>query len=174
MAPDIAALAVGENLTTFEDILRFATSRSVRNAWIALWCLWMIWALLFLAKQVLGGQAARRVGTPHHNAAAAPTTEYREKGFIGRGIDSLHARVTRASDLARDLTLFLLIGLTVNSIAHGAGVSVLTLAWIYFVVSVLWLAIVLVFDNFIIDVIMGTIQFGIILAILSIAYRYGW
>ncbi|KAG0231937.1 hypothetical protein BGW42_008537 [Actinomortierella wolfii] len=194
MAPDFTTLDIGDALATSEDLRSFLNARSVRNGWIALWCLWMVWALLFLAKQVLGGQAARRVGVPHQSAATgtqpgvetgtyttgqapattASTGEVREKGIIGRSVDSLHNRVSRASDLARDLTLFLLIGLTVNSIAHGSGVSVLVLAWIYFVFALIWLGIVLLFENFIIDVIMGVIQFGLILAILSIAYHYGW
>ncbi|KAG0253087.1 hypothetical protein DFQ27_007660 [Actinomortierella ambigua] len=182
MAPDLAARDVRDNLSTTQDLINFLHSRSVRNGWIALWVLWMVWALLFIGKQVLGGQAARRVGAPRAGETVvttagettATTTEYREKGIIRRSVDSMHARVTRASDLARDLTVFLLIGLTVNSIAHGAGVSVLALAWIFFVLSVLWIGLVLVIDNFVIDAIMGTIQFGIILAILSIAYHYGW
>jgi len=154
----------------------------------------MVWAFLFLAKHVLSGHSSRRVGAPHHatTAGGAQTAEggsyvnntttdtaatrpgnVREKG-THRGVDSFYDRVARAANLARDLTLFLLIGLTVNSIAHGAGMSVLILAWIFFALSMIWLGLVLVFEHFIVDVILGTILFGIILAILSIAYHYGW
>ncbi|KAG0294877.1 hypothetical protein BGZ96_000288 [Linnemannia gamsii] len=202
----------------------FLGRRSVRDTWIAIWVLWIVWAMLFLAKQTFGPTRvfdvprSERVITSNtpvvteqgpydvHNGMnpaagdgvrggqnqtvvgdsgdiAATTTDlagHRGRGgggnggFFSRTVDSVRDRIDRTYNLIRDLTLMLLVVVTLNTFGLGSSVTVLILAWIYLAIALFWAGITMLIESRVIDIILGSLQMLILLAILVAAYAIGW
>ncbi|KAF9289601.1 hypothetical protein BGZ68_009019 [Mortierella alpina] len=153
--------------------IAFLGRRSVRDTWITLWVLWLIWALLFLTKQTFGAvrfsqttpstgrvatglpvttgldrgpyvegagsipgdeqgptvvTGAAETSTPVHAAGTARTAP---GSFFSRAVDNMRDRILRTHNLVRDLTLMLLLVVTLNTFGLGSGIAVLVLSWIY-------------------------------------------
>ncbi|KAK3845304.1 MAG: hypothetical protein J3R72DRAFT_436450 [Linnemannia gamsii] len=201
----------------------FLGRRAVRDTWIAIWVLWIVWAMLFVAKQLFRhrrvfdpprGERVVTSSTPvvadqgpydvHHNGSSpiagdggardqdqtilnndgvgggagdvsgAGVTHRRGNGFFRRAADNVRDRVDRTYSLIRDLTLMLMVVVTVNTFGLGSGVAVLILTWIYLVIALFWAGMMMMIESRIIDVVLGTLQMLILLAILITAYVMGW
>ncbi|KAF9428255.1 hypothetical protein BGZ94_002963 [Podila epigama] len=186
----------------------FLGRRSVRDTWITLFVLWLLWAGLFLAKQLFRHKELRRA----HHAPAAVTTDagpystagattgqsdlpisdsermgttiapgqsghiraHNDKGFLGRVGNNMRDRVDRTHDLIRDLTLMLLLVVTLNTFGRGSGIAVLVLSWIYLAVAILWAGVMILVESRILDLMMGALAMIILLAMLIAAYSMGW
>ncbi|KAG0275800.1 hypothetical protein BGZ95_008350 [Linnemannia exigua] len=203
----------------------FFGRRSVRDTWIAIWVLWIVWAMLFIAKQlfrtprafdvprservtssnapVVGDQGPYDV---HHDGldpiagavgardqdqtslgdggaggvggvggvSGAGATHRPGNAFFQRAADNVRDRIDRTYNLIRDLTLMLMVVVTVNTFGLGSGIAVLILTWIYLAIALLWAGLMMLIESRIIDVILGTLQMLILLAILIAAYAIGW
>jgi len=238
----------------YETTDGFLTRRSVRDSWIALFLLWIIWAILFITKQAVGKLSFSRhppsqpsdplsnrdpgslseegrknyggsytasggpVGTSGSNVPVTSSTtqvglgatqavsaaqqehdiqqenqrehERRQqahprntgitgsgdghRGLLSRGSTNMRERISRTHGLARDLTMMLLLALTLNSFGRGSGVVVLILSWIYVGTALMWLSCALLFRNGVVDAFFGTIQMLLILVILILAFSLGW
>ncbi|KAG0323609.1 hypothetical protein BG000_002564 [Podila horticola] len=200
----------------------FLGRRSVRDTWIALWVLWLLWAGLFIAKQTFGetrrAEARRvqdaRVGhdTGPYSTAAVDTTapvpgevlvsenergrelsespthaeaetaavggtrpaRAHNKGLFVRAVDNMRERIDRTHKLVRDLTLMLLLVVTLNTFGLGSGVVVLVLAWIYLAIALMWALLMMLVESRILDMMLGSIEMLILLAMLIAAYSIGW
>lgn len=187
----------------------FLGRRSVRDTWIAIWVLWLLWALLFLAKQAFGHprvevtrgdrvaavsssapngvvydvpgatstSAAEPVGTastPPPSTTAPIVTTRRRGAFFHRATNSLRERIARTYDLVRDLTLMLVVVVTLNHFGLASGVYVLVMSWIYLAFVFMWAGMLMLVESRIIDVVFGTIQMLLLLAMLIGAYCLGW
>ncbi|KAG0307121.1 hypothetical protein BGZ97_000504, partial [Linnemannia gamsii] len=82
--------------------------------------------------------------------------------------------IDRTYNLIRDLTLMLLVVVTLNTFGLGSGVTVLVLAWIYLAVALFWAGMMMLIESRVIDMILGSLQMLILLAILIAAYAIGW
>ncbi|KAG0379642.1 hypothetical protein BGX24_012357 [Mortierella sp. AD032] len=194
----------------------FLGRRSVRDTWIAIWVLWIVWAML-LHRRVFDPPRGERVvtsSTPvvadqgpydvHHNGSSpiagdggardqdqtilnsdgvgsgagdvsgAGATHRRGNGFFWRAADNVRDRVGRTYSLIRDLTLMLMVVVTVNTFGLGSGVAVLILTWIYLLIALFWAGMMMMIESRIIDVVLGTLQMLILLAILITAFVMGW
>ncbi|KAF9106594.1 hypothetical protein BGX29_008996 [Mortierella sp. GBA35] len=205
----------------------FLGRRAVRDTWIAIWVLWLVWALLFLAKQTFGstrvfdaprservitsntpvvtergpyettpggvspfpdggggggvvgqdqsmvGENTSELGTAHRGGGAVAGGAGRG-GFFQRAVDNGRDRIERTYNLVRDLTLMLLVVVTINTFGLGSGIAVLILTWIYLAITLFWAGLVMVIESRIIDVVLGSLQILILLAILIAAYAIGW
>ncbi|KAF9188021.1 hypothetical protein BGZ51_000894 [Haplosporangium sp. Z 767] len=193
----------------------FFGRRAVRDTWIAIWAMWLLWALLFVAKQAFSAariteaQRAERVAAaepvvipergpfdvssdvtpiPGDNLGAGsampvateqldqphPVGTARRGGFSGRIIDNIRDRILRTHDLIRDLTLMLLLVVTVNTFGLGSGILVLILTWIYLAIAFFWAGLMMLIESRILDMVMGTIEMVLLLAMLIAAYAIGW
>ncbi|KAF9919284.1 hypothetical protein BX616_009987 [Lobosporangium transversale] len=183
---------------TNPDESYFWGRRSVRDSWIALWVMWMLWMFLFLAKQIFGsprvydargdrvpaGTAAPDVGpygnTAHHEAAVGTTTApvaapvNQHKGHFGRTANNMRERIRRTHNLVRDLTLMLLLALTVNAFGSGSAVFVNIMAWIFTALAFMWAGAIMMVESRILDMAFGVLEMLSILAILIAAYAMGW
>ncbi|KAI1308447.1 hypothetical protein EDD11_004270 [Mortierella claussenii] len=97
-----------------------------------------------------------------------------QKTFFGRSADNFRDRVDRTHNLVRDLTLMLLLAVTLNTLGRGSGVFVLIVAWIYVAFAYLWAGIIMMVENRILDFILGGLEMLLILAMLIAAYAVGW
>ncbi|KAF8948021.1 hypothetical protein BGZ47_006884 [Haplosporangium gracile] len=195
----------------------FLGRRSVRDTWIAVSVLWIVWAMLFLARQTFGptrvydaprGERVTSSGAPmvsdqgpydvqngvagtrgahdptmvggangttttaglgHHGGVGGRNT-----GVFSRAVNSVRDRVDRTYKLIRDLTLMLLVVVTLNSFGLGSGVAVLILAWIYVGLALVWAGLIMLIESRVIDLIMGTLEMLLLLGILIAAYVVGW
>ncbi|KAG0265400.1 hypothetical protein BG011_004785 [Mortierella polycephala] len=189
---------------------QFFGRRAVRDTWIAVWAMWILWALLFVAKQAF---SAARITEAHRTerVAVAEPVAIPERGpfdvssdvtpipgdNLGAGsamptaaeqlgqphsVISTHPddrstkrdRILRIHDLIRDLTLMLLLVVTVNTFGHGSGVLVLILTWIYLATAFIWAGLMMLIESRILDMVMGTIKMMLLLAMLIAAYTIGW
>ncbi|KAF9995058.1 hypothetical protein BGZ79_000155 [Entomortierella chlamydospora] len=100
-----------------------------------------------------------------NNAAARP---------VARAPKNRRYRVKKAHNLARDLTLMLLLVVTLNTFGLGSGVAVLVLTWIFTGFAIIWIASAIVFEHFILDLVFGFIEMALLLAILITAFVMGW
>ncbi|KAG0208881.1 hypothetical protein BGX28_000280 [Mortierella sp. GBA30] len=199
--------------------------RSVRDTWIAIWVLWLLWALLFFAKQTLGAtRFTQMAAAPERPVAVAPVPSLavgpengpytvdgatslpgeetgaptpasampgapgtstpvnvagsargsRGGSLFSRAVDSVRDRVVKTHNLVRDLTLMLLLVVSVNTFGLGSGVVILVLSWIYVAVVFLWACLLMLVENRIIDMILGSLQMVLLLAMLIAAYSIGW
>ncbi|KAG0017683.1 hypothetical protein BGZ82_000681 [Podila clonocystis] len=217
----------------FDKATSFLSRRSVRDTWIALSVLWILWAGLFnlffhasthlfsIAKQTFGGtrtvetrRAHAAVGQdtgPYSTAGAdmatavpgevlvsengrgrdftessshaeaetvavggTSATRARNKGFFGRAADNIRVRIDRTHNLLRDLTLMLLLVLTLNTFGLGSGVLVLVLAWIYLALALMWALLMMLVESRILDMVLGSLEMLILLAMLIATYSTGW
>ncbi|KAF9155960.1 hypothetical protein BG015_007867 [Linnemannia schmuckeri] len=216
--------ADGGPLPGYRDSIGYSAAflgrRSVRDTWIAVSVLWIVWAILFLARQTFGptrvydaprservtssgapvvseqgpydvqnGVAGGARGGHDHTVvgggANGTTTATglgghrgavggRKTGLVSRTVDSVRDRIDRTYKLIRDLTLMLLVVVTLNSFGLGSGVAVLILAWIYVAFALIWAGLMMVIESRVIDLIMGTLQMLLLLGILIAAYVVGW
>ncbi|KAI8601728.1 hypothetical protein EDD21DRAFT_373775 [Dissophora ornata] len=189
---------VGEEISTV-----FFHRQSVRDTWIALWVMWLLWAMLFVTKLALGPPrmvdsvpseravtasgavapapgtyvATEPVGVEPVNTAGVPTPAVaprQSKPRLARTGDNIRERMDRTHNLVRDLTLMLLLVVTLNTFGLGSGVTVLVLSWIYVGFAFLWAALMVTVDHRVIDVIFGVLETLLILAMLITAYAIGW
>ncbi|KAF9386765.1 hypothetical protein CPC16_007387 [Podila verticillata] len=232
-----------------DEASSFLGRRSVRDTWIVLWVLWLLWAGLFMAKQTFGAarmveartaQRAAAVGqdtgpfstagvdtaAPVRGEVLIPETEVRgreyaespthaeaivgttggdgghvgargDKGFFDRAFDNIRERIDRTHTLVRDLTLMLLLVVTLNTFGKGffvrhlffvacssgdanfhhrlgSGIVVLVLVWIYLAIALMWALLIMLVESRILDMVLGSIEMLILLAMLIAAYSIGW
>ncbi|GJJ76526.1 hypothetical protein EMPS_08885 [Entomortierella parvispora] len=96
------------------------------------------------------------------------------QGSFDRAVENVRERVDRAYDLVRDLTLMLLLVVTVNTFGLGSGIAMLILVWVYLSVAVFWASLMMLIENRIIDMVLGSIEMLLLLAMLIAAYAIGW
>ncbi|KAK3819868.1 MAG: hypothetical protein J3Q66DRAFT_335696 [Benniella sp.] len=185
----------------------FLSRRSVRDTWIAIWVMWILWSLLFLAKQffkyrVIDTTRDRMVTT---SAAVAPNADVyngvgptgtsgiadpasdgtlpttapvtgrrHQKGLFNRATNDMRERVFRTHDLVRDLTLMLLLVVALNHFGLASGVFVLILTWIYLAIAWMWVGLMLLVESRVLDVLLGSVEMLLLLAMLIGAYVLGW
>ncbi|GBC08399.1 hypothetical protein RclHR1_08090003 [Rhizophagus clarus] len=147
----------------------FVSKRSVRNTWIAFWILWIIWSLISLLDYATRDR--------NHNRGAdgvesGDRNNPRNKGFARFGNGGNGAE--RAASLARDLLLGLLSALVLNTFARGSGVAVEILTWFYLGIAIIMLLVEIFVDSKIVQVFFGIVEFGLLLTIISLSYRFGW
>ncbi|KAG0353738.1 hypothetical protein BG005_007033 [Podila minutissima] len=109
-------------------------------------------------------------------AAGAGTSPIRArtKGFFGRAADNIRERIDRTYTLVRDLTLMLLLVVTVNTFGLGSGTAVLVLSWIYLAIALMWALLMMLVESRILDMVLGSMEMLILLAMLIAAYSMGW
>ena len=139
-----------------------APGGAVRSQFIALWVLWVIWELLLAARYTIGKLAPGE----EENVEGAEVRKPPERRFSDG--------IQRAQRLARDLILSFLLVLAVNYFAAGGQDSVNALSWIFLGISVLWLITELLVNMAVVRVAFWVLKFGLLLAILIIAYGAGW
>ena len=139
-------------------------SSSARAQWIALWVFWIVFSLLWISSLLLSHLYQR-------DAERTTTTTTGDDVQDGFG-----PRVRKTVDLARDLTLFLLLALTFDLAARGSTTAVTVLAWIYVGVALIWLLVELTMKRVSawIRVPLGFTLAGMILAQLILAFAWGW
>ncbi|CAO3564668.1 unnamed protein product [Mortierella alpina] len=121
-----------------------------------------------------GPAATTNAGGTSTSAHAPETARTAPTGFFSRAMDNIRDRILRTHNLVRDLTLMLLLVVTLNTFGRGSGVVILVLSWIYLAVVFLWAILMLLIESRIIDMILGTFQMLLLLAMLIAAYSVGW
>ncbi|CAG8616860.1 2771_t:CDS:2 [Paraglomus brasilianum] len=147
----------------------FTRSRSVRNTFAALFCLWVIWSLLWLLRLCFSRSA--KSGETDRESADRGTTD--RAGATNSGGRFQGKNIKRAHEYATHLLLGLLSALVVNSLGRGSGVSVEVIAWVYFGLALIWLAAELMGVR-IARLILGPIEAILLLVIFIIAWSWGW
>ncbi|KAF9539273.1 hypothetical protein EC957_005588 [Mortierella hygrophila] len=210
---------VDEDTGNTGNAASFFGHRSVRDTWIAVSVLWILWAILFVARQAFGstrvfaaprgervassnapvsaeqgpydaqdgltpmpgggavngtattGVAGQRGGAVNGTATTGHAGHH---GFFSRSVNNVRDRVDRTYELIRDLTLMLLLVVTLNTFGLGAGVPVLVLAWIYVAIAFFWAGLMMLIESRVIDMMLGTLQMLLLLGIFIAAYVVGW
>ncbi|CAG8578722.1 10955_t:CDS:2 [Paraglomus occultum] len=147
----------------------FTRSKSVRNTFAAFFCLWVMWALLWLMR-LFFSRSAKSGDTTNHSSADRGTTTTGTGNTRGHGIGK---NIKRAHEYATHLLLGLLSALIVNSLGRGSGVSVEVLSWVYFGLALTWLVLELMGIRFA-RMVLGPIEAILLLVIFIIAWSWGW
>ncbi|KAG0164469.1 hypothetical protein DFQ28_010280 [Apophysomyces sp. BC1034] len=110
----------------------FVMDRNVKLYWVAFLTLWVYWGLFWFLRHVFGDgrtdYGARSEATGSAAEAAAPTGL---RAWTRRpGVAQTQSRLSRASELLRDLVLMLLSVLILNTISRGGTRVVMILAWL--------------------------------------------
>ncbi|KAF9202899.1 hypothetical protein BGZ59_001916, partial [Podila verticillata] len=56
----------------------------------------------------------------------------------------------------------------------GSGIVVLVLVWIYLAIALMWALLIMLVESRILDMVLGSIEMLILLAMLIAAYSIGW
>jgi hypothetical protein len=70
--------------------------------------------------------------------------------------------------------LGLLSALIMNTFARGSPIAVEILTWFYVGIAIVLLLIEILVDSRIVKIFFGIVEFGILLTIISLSYRFGW
>ncbi|KAG0286166.1 hypothetical protein BGZ98_005197, partial [Dissophora globulifera] len=89
------------------------------------------------------------------------------KNFLRQFRDNIGERIEKAHNLVRDLTLMLLLVVALNTFGERSMPKPLALAF-------LWAGLVMVIDFRIIDIVLGSVEMLLLLAMLIVAYSVGW
>ncbi|KAK9674668.1 hypothetical protein K7432_017029 [Basidiobolus ranarum] len=146
----------------------------------------MVWALLQLAKYFFtwndrnltttttGPVMRERVGSTE---SAHPAVESQTPAPVTTGATTLSAfgtKVARAETLARNLFLTLLWVLVASTLGYGITRGSMIVAWLYFAFAIVWIGVEFVVSHPISRVSFGVVEFGFALAIMGIAFHFGW
>ncbi|KAF9309271.1 hypothetical protein BG003_009949 [Podila horticola] len=158
----------------------FLGRRSVRDTWIALWVLWLLWAGLFIAKQTFGetrrAEARRvqdaRVGhdtDPYSTAAVDTTAPVPGEVLVpenerGRELSEspTHAEAETAA-----------VGGTRPARAHHKGLFGRAIDNML-AIALMWALLMMLVESRILDMMLGSMEMLILLAMLIAAYSIGW
>ncbi|KAL1926298.1 hypothetical protein VTP01DRAFT_5995 [Rhizomucor pusillus] len=169
------------------SISSFMANRYVRLSWAAFFALWVYWGLLWFLRHAFGDghqgpgyptrqQQDESIEAAEGAAAHQPTAT--RGGWIGwmrrPRVAHTHSRLSRASDVLRDLVLMLLSVLIPNTVGRGSTRPVMILSWIYFGFAVFWSIFEAARESHIARFIYAAIFYGIALAIAGLAFRRGF
>ncbi|KAK9703745.1 hypothetical protein K7432_010577 [Basidiobolus ranarum] len=158
----------------------------VRDSFIALWTLWIVWALLQLAKYFFawndrnlttttGPVMRERVGsTESAHPAVESQTPASTTTTVAPTLSTFGGKVARAETLARNLFLTLLWVLVASTLGYGITRGSMIVAWLYFAFALIWIGVEFAISHPVSRVGFGVVQFALAIAIMSIAFRYGW
>ncbi|KAK9717028.1 hypothetical protein K7432_006480 [Basidiobolus ranarum] len=161
--------------------------RYVRDCFIALWALWMIWSLLQLAKYFItwndralthatsapvmrervGSSESAHVAVEGQTASSAVST-------VTPKLTPFSERIARAEALARGLFITFLWVLIASTVGYGITRGSMIIAWLYFAVALIWICVELAISHSISRVSFGIVEFAFGLAIMGIAFQFGW
>ncbi|CAB4420855.1 unnamed protein product [Rhizophagus irregularis] len=167
----VLAQAGGNAGGNSESLESFISRRAVRNTWIAFWILWIIWSLISLLDYTTRDRNYTR-GGDGVESGDRNNNNPRNKGFSRFGNGGNGAK--RAARLARDLLLGLLSALVMNTFARGSAISVEIITWFYLGIAIIMLLVEILVDSKIAKIFFGIVEFGLLLTIFSLSYRYGW
>ncbi|KAG2173715.1 hypothetical protein INT43_005135 [Umbelopsis isabellina] len=143
----------------FEDYT--APQRDFKGAWTAFFALWLLWGLFWFLRHAFGDG---------HSVDADAEANTKSRWQVG----TPHSRLSRGSDVLRDLVVLLLAALAINTFAGGITHAVMILSWIFFGFAVFWAVFEAAVEHHIARFIFGFIFYGIAIAIAALGYRYGW
>ncbi|KAI7880521.1 hypothetical protein K492DRAFT_130010 [Lichtheimia hyalospora FSU 10163] len=153
---------------------------NVKLAWIAFFALWVYWGLIWFLRHAFGDEeqqesTTRQEGDAEATAAGAGATGAGIRGWLGRRrVRRAHSRLSRASDVLRDLVLMLLSVLLLNTLGRGSTRTVMILAWVFFAFAVIWSIFEAAYESRIARFIYGAIFYGIALSIAALAFKHGF
>ncbi|CDH53205.1 predicted protein [Lichtheimia corymbifera JMRC:FSU:9682] len=108
------------------SLASFMADRDVKLSWIAFFALWIFWCLLWFLRHVFGDghQGADYAGREEGDAVA-------NRPWIRHPLAiATHSRLSRATDVLRDLVLMLFSMLALNTLARGVQRQVMILCWV--------------------------------------------
>ncbi|GAA5800345.1 hypothetical protein HPULCUR_005772 [Helicostylum pulchrum] len=148
---------MGDNSTRiyyeFEDYDYFGdfiTSRYVKGYWTAFYALCLYWGFFWFSRHIFGD------GNNHMFSREEAT------------------RLNRTCNSLRDITLLLLSALVINTMARGGKRSVMILAWIYFVMAVIWSIYEMISSHHLARLSSSIVFYGICITIGAIAFQKGF
>ncbi|ORY08148.1 hypothetical protein K493DRAFT_201284 [Basidiobolus meristosporus CBS 931.73] len=163
----------------------------VRDSFIALWVLWIVWSLLQICRHVVhwndrhftetsatGPAMRERVGSTEsthptvESQAAAPATTTTVAATPG--LSPFSARVARAETLARNLFITFLWVLVASALGYGITRGAMIVAWLYLAFAIVWIGVEFGVSHPISRAGFGVVEFAFALAIMSIAFHFGW
>ncbi|KAI8144257.1 hypothetical protein BJV82DRAFT_557183 [Fennellomyces sp. T-0311] len=173
------------------SLASFLMIRDVKYYWIAFFALWAYWGLLWFLRHVFGdGHMAADYAPPADREAAVTGAEgdqaeqqqqpragviTRMRGWVRKPhVSRTHSRLSRASDVLRDLVLLLLSVLVLNTLGRGSTHTVMILAWVFFGFAVVWSIFEASYESHVARFIYGAIFYGIALAIGALAFKHGF
>ncbi|KAI8071759.1 hypothetical protein BC940DRAFT_316961 [Gongronella butleri] len=114
-------------------------------------------------------------------ATAAGTTAEPSNAVITRKLQNTPpwlqqtmTRMDRCHDLMRDLLLMLLTVLVINTFARGSTSAAMIIAWIFVIFAIIFMLVETVFKNAIVRLTYTLIFYALSLAILGLAWFYGF
>jgi len=157
------------------------SNEKTRRIWIVPFTIWILWALTLLTRYFVGGSHHdafydnRTTDAEGVAAGATNTTGRPEKARMGGGImSSLAHRTQRVANLLRDLLLSITLALIVNTFGGGTTKGTEVLSWVFLGFLLFWAATEFMMDHRIVRLTFGLVEYGIVLAILSLAWAEGW
>ncbi|ORY08163.1 hypothetical protein K493DRAFT_309956 [Basidiobolus meristosporus CBS 931.73] len=169
----------------------------VRDSFIALWTLWIVWGLLQLAKYLFAWNDRHLMETPAtgpamrervnstestHPAvesqtappATATTAATTAAPANTTTLTRLGASVARAETLARNLFITFLWVLVASTLGYGITRGSMIVAWLYFAFAIVWIGVEFAVSHPISRAGFGVVEFAFALAIMGIAFKFGW
>ncbi|KAK9759697.1 hypothetical protein K7432_017033 [Basidiobolus ranarum] len=148
----------------------------------------MVWALLQLAKYFFtwndrnlatattGPAMRERVGSTEsaHPAVESQTAIPATTTTVAPTLSTFGAKVARAETLARNLFLTLLWVLVASTLGYGITRGSMIVAWLYFSFALIWIGVEFIVSHPISRVGFGVVEFAFALAIMGIAFHFGW
>ncbi|ORX58828.1 hypothetical protein DM01DRAFT_1400230 [Hesseltinella vesiculosa] len=138
----------------------------VKVSWIALSTLFVLWGLCWVCRHILNANDSMYVG--HHEPPQNTNAVAAEMGQVGA------ARMDRSHDLIRDLLLMLLTVLTINTFARGSTRAVMVISWLFVAFAVIFVCVETVFKNGFVRLFYTLIFYALALAVIGLAWRYGF
>ncbi|ORY08162.1 hypothetical protein K493DRAFT_46951 [Basidiobolus meristosporus CBS 931.73] len=164
----------------------------IRDCYIALWTFWIIWSLLLLARYFFDWKDRHLVAAPgtvpemHERVGSTdsthPAVESQATSPGGASpaatskpaLSPLGAKVARAESLSRNLFVTFLWMLTASALGYGITRGSMIVAWLYFSFAVVWIASELSITHPAARIGFGLTELGLALAVMGIAFNFGW
>ncbi|KAI7875512.1 hypothetical protein K492DRAFT_136394 [Lichtheimia hyalospora FSU 10163] len=169
-----ASLAARAAHTT--SLASFMADRNVKLSWIAFFALWILWCLLWFLRHVFGDghQGADYAGREEGDVAVNRPWIRHPLAIATHVCTYLFSRLSRATDVLRDLVLMLFSMLALNTLARGVQRQVMILCWVFFAFAVFWTIFEASYEHHMARLLYGIIFFSLSLSIGALAFRDGF
>ncbi|KAG2233920.1 hypothetical protein BDF21DRAFT_450440 [Thamnidium elegans] len=156
----------------------FITSRYVKGYWTAFYALCLYWGFFWFSRHIFGdgnNHMFSREEAVHNLESDRNRNNRRHLAWTNSStaID-IYTRLNRTCNSLRDITLLLLSALVINTMARGGKRSVMILAWIYFVMAVIWSIYEMISSHHLAKLSSSIVFYGICITIGAIAFQKGF